>query len=151
MHKRTDPIYQAQDILSRRDHAEFEVRQKLKRKGFTPAQVEEAVAWLYTHRLLDDRAFARRFVESTLLMKPVGPRYLQFKLKQKGVASSIIDEAISAALAERSEAEILQEAIEKWRRSHPRYQHDRERLTRYLVARGFSMHHVRDSVATLGE
>src|SRR5688572_26232861 len=83
--KRSDPLYQAQAILSRRDHAEAEVRGKLKQKGFAEPQIEGAVAWLKQHRLLNDEAFARMYVENTLRFKPTGPRLLTQKLKQRGV------------------------------------------------------------------
>ena len=47
-------FYQAQAILSRRDHAEAEMRQKLNNKGFSGEEVQEAVDWLYEKKLLND-------------------------------------------------------------------------------------------------
>lgn len=136
--KRTNSIYQAQDILSRRDHSEFEVRTKLKRKRFGPTEVERAIKWLYEQKLLDDAAFTKRYIDSMLLGKPVGPRWLQQKLFAKGVDSSIIEDALTQTFTAGKEAELAQDAAERWRRSHPSKADDKQKLQNFLISRGFS-------------
>lgn len=139
--KREDPIYQAQAILARRDHTEHEVRTKLGRKGFIEQQVDEAVAWLKRHKLLNDERFAQVFVESTLIMKPVGPRWFIHKLRQKGVRAEFIEPAVYGVIDDAKEAELAMEAGQAWRRrqgERPLDRRDRDRLMRFLVSRGFS-------------
>ena len=135
---RTNPIYQAQDILARRDHSEYEVRTKMARKGFEPQQIDEAVAWLKENKLLNDELFAQKFVRHTLLMKPVGPRYLIQKLQQKRVAAEAIEPAVYEEITDEREEELVQAAAEQWKRSHQRHADDRNRLQRFLISRGFS-------------
>ena len=142
-HKRTDPDYQAQAILSRRDHSIFEVQTKMRRKGFTAAQIHSAITKLKKLRLLDDHAFARKYVKETLHFKAVGPRWLVRGLKQKGIGESIIKEALAKNLTPAREQELINQAAAKWRRLHPstgsgQAPKDRQRLTRFLVSRGFS-------------
>lgn len=138
MEKRKDPIYQAQDILSRRDHSIHEVKTKLKRKGFTENQVTEAVTWLQEQKLLDDKKFARTFVENTLLYRAVGPRYLKLKLQQKGIAGPVLAAALQQAFPPGRESEVAKEAANAWRRAHPAHASDKNRLYRFLISRGFS-------------
>lgn len=136
--KKDNPIYQAQAILAIRDHAETEVRQKLRRKGFLPEQIEEAISWLYEQKLLNDAEFARQYVNSILGARPVGPRWMRAKLRSKGLQESHIESALHHAYAEHPEEEFAQAAADTWRRLHPSAQKPHEKLYRHLAGRGFS-------------
>ena len=133
------PYNKALDILSRRDHTEYEMRTKLKQKKYSGAQINGAVNKLFVNKLLDDAAFAQRYISSTIRCKAVGPRWLQQKLKQKGIEDNIISETIAGLLDENKQLELIQQAIAKWRKLHPRHAADRTRLTRFLLSRGFQM------------
>ncbi|MBI3250558.1 MAG: regulatory protein RecX [Candidatus Andersenbacteria bacterium] len=137
--KRKNIYYQAQAILSRRDHAEAEVRMKLAHKQFALPEIEEAVAWLYKQHLLDDDHFAQAYAESVLLGKPVGRRYIAAKLQQKGVKPAAITQAIEQVFNRRSEKELVQDAIARWRRAHTTTKNSRDKLYRFLASRGFSL------------
>lgn len=130
--KRSDPLYQAQAILSRRDHSAAEIRQKLARKGFSPGEINQAVGWLTDNNLLDDAKFARTYTESMLRVKPVGPRWLKAKLRQKGIASAIIAETLAEAFALIQEEELARQAAARHAPG------DKNRLYRFLLSRGFS-------------
>jgi len=114
--KRQDPWYQAQAILARRDHSEYEVRQKLSRRGFPPEQVDEAVAKLKEYRMLSDENFAAAFVASQLAQRPVGPFFLIHQLRKKGVAAEVIEPAVLAAAGGEHEEPLAREAAAAWRR-----------------------------------
>lgn len=137
MSKRSDPIYQAQAILSRRDHSVAEVKQKLARQGFSPEQETQAINWLVDNRLLDDTKFAAAYVTSILGAKPVGRRYLTSKLKQKGVAGSIIQKVLAELVPPERETELAEQAAARWARVHPQHATDKNRLLRFLLSRGF--------------
>lgn len=150
--KRGDPYYQAQDILSRRDHSEAEVRDKLRRKKFTDSQIDPVIAWLKEKQLLDDQRFATTYIENTVLFKPVGPRWLKMKLRSKRVADGVIEAALSEAFVGNRETQLLQQAAAMWRRSHRSPASDslkdarlyQQRLYRFLVSRGFSSGKISD-------
>ncbi len=147
--RRQDPYYQAQDILSRRDHSEAEVRQKLTRKGFSSSEVQSVIEWLYTKKLLDDKLVAERYVSSVLSYKTIGPRWLKMKLRQRGVDSETLDETISAAFAEPGrEEQLLEEAATSWQR-RVRHPADKERLARFLAGRGFTPDKISNYLETL--
>lgn len=145
--KRSNPFYQAQAILSRRDHAEAEVRRKLQQKGFVPSQIDTVVTWLKEHKLIDDESFARMYVESLLRSKPVGQRWLTAKLRQRGVDGAIVDRVLADAFAGEREKELVREAARA--RSFPLDRSGQQRLQRFLLARGFSMQVVSDYVSSL--
>ncbi len=136
--KRTDPYYQAQDILSRRDHSEFEVRQKLKRKGFDGKAVSEVVQWLKEKKLLNDAVFAGRYVESIVRSKLVGSRWIQNKLREKRIGQTDIETALRHHLTDDQEQELCRQAAESWMRRKSSVG-DKAKLFRFLSSRGFSM------------
>jgi regulatory protein len=136
--KRQDPNYQAEAILSRREHSVFEVKTKLRRRKFTQEQINEAVARLAARGLLNDERFAQVYVASTLRQKAIGPRWLRAKLVQKGIARPLIDATIAAAFPPGAEEEVARRAVETWRRTHPGSAPDHVRLARFLASRGFS-------------
>lgn len=150
--KRGDPYYQAQDILSRRDHSEAEVRDKLRRKKFTDSQIDPVITQLKEKRLLDDQRFATTYIENTVLFKPVGPRWLKMKLRSKRVADGLIEAALSEAFTGDRETQLLQQAAATWRRSHRPPASDsshnsrlhQQRLYRFLISRGFSSGKISD-------
>jgi regulatory protein len=144
--KRKDPYYQAQDILSRRDHSEAEVRTKLAKKGLPSKTIDDVIVWLYDKKLLDDAAYAEKYVESVVRVKAVGPRWLEHKLRSRGVEQSVIAAALTQAFPEGREHELMCKAAESWKRLHPKHKDDTQRLTRFLLSRGFSPHSVREYV-----
>lgn len=135
--KRTNPYYVAQDILSRRDHSEFELRTKMRRKHFNPDQINDVVAKLKKLNLVNDEKFTVMFVANTLLFKAVGPKYLSYKLKQKGITSSLIEAALAEAFPPGREAELAHQVATRWRRTHVPSP-DKQNLTRHLISHGFS-------------
>jgi regulatory protein len=134
--KRNNPHYAAQAILSRRNHSVHEVETKLKRRGFSREEIADAIAVLSKHRLLDDAQFAHDYIEQTLNIKAVGPRWLVNKLRQKGVAGSLINQTLEELLPPEREAELRQKAKDRWQQRHPEGKHDQ--LMRFLISRGFS-------------
>jgi regulatory protein len=141
--QKTNPDYQAQAILSRRDHSEHEIRAKLKTKKFTSEQINSTINKLKKRKLIDDTNFAAIYTKSILNSKPVGPKWIKYKLKQKGIAPAIISSIIAQTYTENLEQELAEQAIAKWRRLHPstnseQVLKEKKRLQRHLVSRGFS-------------
>lgn len=148
--KSTDPKYLAQDILSRRDHSEWELRQKLKKKGMSGQGMEETIEWLKMKKYLSDEVFSRKYIESTLRTKAVGKRYLSFKLKEKHIAQNIVSQAVAELVSEETEKELLHQAATSWRRTHHSYKDEKIRLGRFLHSRGFSSYLVQGEVDNIG-
>jgi regulatory protein len=88
-------------LLNYRPRSVAEVRRRLRSRGYEEAQVEVALARLQRSGLLDDRAFARLWVENRLLSSPRGRQGLAAELRKKGVSAEVI-------------AEVLDESEQDW-------------------------------------
>lgn len=78
-------------LLARREHSEFELRQKLATREFNADDIELAIERLLEKDYLSDT----RFAQSTCRYRAnrgYGWRYIANELKQKGVCSNIIQE-----------------------------------------------------------
>jgi regulatory protein len=119
--------------LAQRPRSEAEVRQRLRRAGIAPDEIEQTLAQLKRHGLIDDRAFAAYWVEQRRTFRPRGARLLQAELRAHGVgallaaggAVSTDDDAYRAAL---KKARLLATLDERTFRA---------RLGQFLARRGF--------------
>ncbi|MCW8834604.1 MAG: recombination regulator RecX [Colwellia sp.] len=78
-------------LLARREHSEFELRQKLSLREFDADDIEQAIERLLEKAYLSDE----RFAQSTCryrVSRGYGWRYIANELKQKGVCSTIIQQ-----------------------------------------------------------
>lgn len=125
----------ALDLLSYRPRSEAEIRERLTER-YDPETAAEVLERLRRSGLVDDREFARYWVQSRLQHNPRGVVALRQELYQKGVDESAIEEA----LAEYDEEEAAARAAETARRKLRGLPPDvfRRRLTDYLLRRGFS-------------
>ncbi len=125
----------ALDLLSYRPRSEAEIRERLTER-YDPETAGEVLERLRRSGLVDDREFARYWVQNRLQHNPRGAVALRQELYQKGVDESAIEEA----LAEYNEEEAAARAAETARRKLRGLPPDvfRRRLTDYLLRRGFS-------------
>ncbi len=98
----------ALDLLSYRPRSRAEVRRRLLRKGYEQGTIDEALARLGRAGLLDDRAFARYWIDNRFQFNPRGVALLRQELWQKGVGETVIEET----LAEYDEEEAAVRAVE---------------------------------------
>ena len=92
---------------------------------------------------IDDNKFASDWARYRLENRPVGKRRLVRELKEKGLSSDIITQAVDEAYQKRDESEIARELVSQkpaGRLEHLReYSVVRRRLLGLLIRRGFSM------------
>lgn len=126
----------ALNFLSYRPRSEAEVRRNLRKKNLEDEVIETVVERLTRAGLLNDREFARYWVENRLQFKPRGARALRHELMEKGVSASIIAEALED-LDEEVAARKVAEARAR-RLAHLEPSDFRRKLGAYLARRGFS-------------
>ena len=78
----------ALDLLEVRDRSVKEIRERLRRRGCSPGAIDTVVADLEALRLLDDRAFVRRWVESRRSRRPEGAPKITRDLARRGSTRS---------------------------------------------------------------
>jgi len=78
-------------LLARREHSEFELRQKLHIREFETDDIDAAIERLLEKDYLSDARFAQSSCRHRAI-RGYGWRYIANELKQKGVCSTIIQQ-----------------------------------------------------------
>lgn len=81
-------------FLEPRPRSASEVRQHLAKKKIPRDVIDRAIERLTEAGLLDDRAFAKYWVENREEFRPRAPRALQYELRQKGLSAAAIKTAL---------------------------------------------------------
>jgi regulatory protein len=136
-------------FLAFRPRSRAEVENYLKKKKVTPAHVAEILERLTAGGLLDDREFARFWIENRERFKPRGRRALQYELRQKGLGETTIQEALEEALL--SEEDSAYRAAQGRARtlSTLDYVEFKRKLWAYLARRGFSYEVIKQAIERL--
>ena len=124
--------------LARRELSEAQVRQRLLRRGFTPDDIDTAVARLRQDGSLDDARVAGAIARSQLSLKKRGERRVRREIEAAGIAPALAERAVAEVYAEVDADALLTAAIDR-RLGTKRLADEREmaRLYRYLVGQGF--------------
>jgi regulatory protein len=136
----------ALNYLSYRPRSEAELHSYLLESDFAEATVAEVLHRLQEVGLVDDDAFARYWVDNRARFRPRGKRMLVQELRQKGVASDVIE----ATLTEYDEVAAAQHVAEEQARrlAHLPPEVFRRRLWDRLMRRGFSPDIIQEVLAT---
>lgn len=124
-------------FLSYRPRSINEVRRNLLKHGFDETLVEQTLDRLQENGLLDDKEFARAWVENRRAFRPRSASALRMELRQKGLG----DEVIQSALDENVDEETLaREAARKQARRYAglEWAEFRQKMGAFLARRGFS-------------
>jgi len=120
-------------LIARRSRSEWELRDYFRRKDIDEYAGEQILGRLKGFGYINDEQFARSWVESRRLLKPMSKRRLRLELKQKHVADEIIGRVLEDD--ETSDRETLRLLVGK-KRKQSRYQDDMK-LMQYLVRQGY--------------
>jgi regulatory protein len=88
-----DALSRAVDLLSRRAHSRWELRRKLRMRGFEADAVDAAMARLGELGYLNDSTFAKGLVRRRAALR--GPRALSAELAARGVDRAEADAAVA--------------------------------------------------------
>ena len=125
-------------LLKIRLRSQKEVRDKLKQREFDQSVIDQTLDYFRGAKLLDDREFARQWIKWRAA-KPFGINRIKFELKEKGIATEILDQVLADFKEEFSEEEIVLTLAR--RRKEISKEKDpvklNQRLYGYLLRRGF--------------
>jgi len=137
-------------MLGRRDHFRSELGDKLRRKGYDRAEIEQALEKCAERGLINDEAIAARFVEAKATRRGWGRRRLESELIRRGVDRGLVRSA--ARQAPEESAAALATALRQAERRAPatwwRLHRARARMVSSLLSRGFA---TGDAVAAVNE
>lgn len=140
-----EPLQRAQNtaaaILGRKMYTCRELYDRLCRKGFEKEIASMTVESFIRAGYLDDRRFARLYVEDAVRLGAKGAFRIRQELLQKGVSGQIIDEALESCEADTGEA--LKEYVKQrqlFSGIHSR--RDLEKAKARLARRGYSLREI---------
>ena len=142
-------------FLAVRPRSQLEARRNLQAyrpkdgRRLSAPQIEWIIAHLQERQYLDDREFARFWVEQRNRFRPIAPRALRYELRQKGVDDSVAQ----AIIDELSDATSACEAAARSRLYRWQEETDaalfRTKMGGFLQRRGFDWDVARDVIARI--
>ena len=135
-------------LLARREHSQYELRRKLKARGYGEGLVDELLTALVDERLLSDTRYAEAMVTHRA-SRGYGPLRICMELRDRGVAERIVDKALQEAEVdwderlrhtyERKYGEMAVESFKAW-----------ASRAQFLKNRGFSVDAIRRVIGDHG-
>lgn len=124
-------------FISYRPRSEMEIRKRLVEKDIDEPVIEAVLERLKQAQWIDDKQFARTWVENRSAFRPRSHRMLRYELKQKGVEEEHIHQALLEA---EEEPKLAYEAGKSYARRLAGLDREvfRKRLGGYLSRRGFT-------------
>lgn len=123
-------------FLAHRDRTVAQVERYLASKGASPLQVRQTVRRLSDLTYLDDYAYAQRWVNKRLAVRPMGEERLKAELQSKGISEALVARVIAEALRQTDEKVLARCALQAAQRHGRRL--TRSQTIHLLHRRGFS-------------
>lgn len=133
--------------LEVRPRSQAEVRQQLRKKKYSEEIIDKVIARLSDVQLVDDKDFAKYWVENREGFKPRSKRALQYELRQKGVGADDIARAVKKVDERDSAYRAAHAKAVRWKDLDA--QTFREKLSGFLARRGFDYSITRETVNRL--
>lgn len=135
-------------ILTPRDHSAYELRRKLRQRGFTAKTCDAVIAQCEDFGYIDDLRTARVYILQ-LKRRCFGRRYVRLALRKKRLMGAAIDKILAENYPGEDEYEYAGRLLEKKKKTFtseadPKRRSDR--IYRYLYSRGFSAAVIRNLV-----
>ena len=132
----------AADLIGKRAMSRASLEKKLREKGASEAEARYAGEWLEAIGALNDAEYAAILARHYGQMG-YGPRYVQEKLREKGVPRELWEDALDTLPEAAEQIDRFLSSKLQGRDPDPR---EKKRLTDALVRRGFSWHTVSQAV-----
>jgi regulatory protein len=133
--------------LSYRPRSEGEIRQWLRKRGFSNDVVEKTIARLREQNLTDDLAFAQFWKDSRLSFRPKSKRLIKRELRDKKIDGEIIEQVTNDIDDEEIAYRLGSGRLSSL--AHLDYRNFYRRLSSYLAYRGFSYEVIRRTASLL--
>lgn len=138
----------AMHILEKNDKTEQQLREKLKENRYPAQSIESAIEYVKSYQYIDDRSYARRYIEYRSRNK--SKKKLMMELYAKGISKDIIEEVFETVdVAEEIAIEklILKKSKTPWELDSE----SKRKIIMSLVRKGFSYAQVERVFSTLEE
>ena len=106
----------ALQLIARAEQTAFGLSRKLKKRGHDTACINAVTAQLCALNLLDDRRYARLWLESRISRQATSPRRLLAALRSRGIDRHDAEAALKETLDDEAEQQLLERYVQKLRR-----------------------------------
>jgi regulatory protein len=132
-------LVKAINFVSYRPRSRYETKQYLKRRKAEDEVISQVLAKLEELNFIDDQKFASWWLEQRLRFRPKGTALIRSELKQKGIASEVIEKTLSNAGGTEAETERAKELLAKKLPSWAGLPPDKrwQKAAGFLLRRGF--------------
>ncbi|MEN6358871.1 MAG: regulatory protein RecX [Smithella sp.] len=127
-------------LLALRPHSEKELEKKLREKGFPAVVIKETLEKLHDLKYLNDASFANQWARNLVVNKLWGNKKIGLSLREKGLATELINVSIEKAREELSEEDAVEILIKKKAAKKKLATFDvkeKQRIFQSLMGRGF--------------
>ncbi|UMZ73478.1 regulatory protein RecX [Natranaerofaba carboxydovora] len=131
---------QALKYLTYRPRTVSEVKNHLKKKGYSSRVINLVVEKLSEINYLNDYQYAVDWLNYQISNSKDGPKLLEYKLKQKGISQDIVKHAIHEIIDEDKELNLARKAFKKKYNSEisTLTYEEKQKVGAYLQRKGFS-------------
>lgn len=125
-------------LLTYRQRSEKEVYDALRRKGYMDQHIENVISNCKDKNYLNDKDFAKAFINDKTNLNKYGPIRIKHELKLKGVSRNIIDEVMDYSRDEEYELamEVANKKINSYKKDSQKDAY--RKMSAFLQRRGFS-------------
>ena len=102
-------------LCARSEQAPGDIREKLVKWGLNPGEVSQVLTQLIEQGYIDERRYARAFVNDRFRFNGWGRIKIAHQLRLKGISNDLIDEAMTAIDEEQYRERLLDLLRAKWR------------------------------------
>ena len=156
--KLANSIYEVKNsafrYLSNRSHSSFELKNKLRKKGYESSIIETVISDLWDKKYLNDFTFAENFVRNRVERRKEGVMKITSELFKKGISREIISE-VTESIKEHPQnienaIELGKSKLEKiQKRGETDYNKIKSKLFNFLKGRGFTSDVIFDVIGKL--
>jgi regulatory protein len=124
--------------------SEGELSKKLRDKGFSDTDTAEAVSWFSEHGFVDDEAYTDELVRY-YTSRGCGKRRIKEELYRRGISRELVERALETLPDFTDEIRAL---IEKKLRGEELTPERKQKITAFLIRRGFGYDEIRAAFET---
>lgn len=108
----------ALQLITRAEQNVFGLTIKLEKRGHNPPCIHAVIAQLYALGLVDDRRYARLWLESRISRQAASPRLLLAALRSRSINRHDAEAVLKDVLDPETEQQLLERYVQKMQRKH---------------------------------
>jgi regulatory protein len=126
-------------FLNYKPRSEKEVITKLREKKISQNSISDVISSLKSLNYLDDKQYAKLYIEEKLRYKPEGRRLLEMKLNRKGLEKETVQNIMEENYSEETEIKKIEDLLIKYEKKVKAKSHieKKQKCFRYLLSKGF--------------